>query len=278
MEKNGKKLFTINQIANLCSVSRATLIRMEEDGILQPAYKNPDNGYRYYDSENALTVIHNLSLQRLGLTHKEIKTYSPESDFSSFLELLEKKRRHLEDLISEIKARLASTDEYEIEETLTPKCVCYTKKLNNIKYISVIPGLVRETLIEAMNKGFTIEWRIPNSVMADFSDFLNGDFNRKPHDYIVCIPVVLKGKCNENDGNLIWFEADKAISILFSGDARNIKDACIRLGRHLNDNGFKPCGKGRFMGIINEFPRYENPENNHAARIIVPVCSYKGSD
>lgn len=277
MEKNGKKLFTINQIAKLCSVSRATLIRMEEDGILQPAYKNPENGYRYYDSENAITVIHNLSLQRLGLTHKEIKSYTPESDYKGFLEILEKKRRHLEDLISEIRARLTAVDEFEIEEIIASPCTCYTKTLHNIRYISVIPGFVRETLVEAMNKGFVIDWRIPNCVMTDAEDFLEGRFNDRPHDFTACIPIGSK-KGHTHDENLVTFESTRSVSILLAGNTRNIMDACKRLGEYLKDNGLAPCGKGKFMGIINEFPRYSDQFNNHAARIIVPVRSSNGQD
>ena len=277
MEKNGNKLFTINQIAKLCSVSRATLIRMEEDGILQPAYKNPDNGYRYYDSENAITVIHNLSLQRLGLTHKETKSYTPESDYKGFLEILEKKRRHLEDLISEIRARLTAVDEFEIEEIYPSACTCYTKTLHDIRYISVIPGFVRETLVEAMNKGFVIDWRIPNCVMTDAEDFLEGRFNDGPHDFTACIPIGSK-KGHMHDENLVTFESARSVSILLAGSTRNIMDACGKLGKYLKDNGLVPCGKGKFMGIINEFPRYNDPYNNHAARIIVPVCSINGHD
>lgn len=272
MEKEGNKLFTINQIAKLCSVSRATLIRMEEDGILQPAYRNPENGYRYYDSENAITVIHNLSLQRLGLTHKEIKSYTPIGDNSGFLEILEKKRRHLEDLISEIRARLTAVNQFEIEEVRPNACTCYTKTLYNVRYISVIPGFVRETLVEAMSKGYVIDWRIPNCVMTEAKDFLEGRFYDRPHDFTACIPIG-STKGHMHDESIITFESARSVSILLAGDSRNIRDACIKLGDYLKDNGLVPCDKGKFMGIINEFPRYEDPENNHAARIVVPVCS-----
>ena len=277
MGKNGEKLFTINQIANLCSISRATLIRMEEDGILQPAYKNPDNGYRYYDSENAITVIHNLSLQRLGLTHKEIKSYTPEGDYGGFLDILEKKQRHLEDLISEIRARLTAVNEFKIEEVWPKACTCYTKTIYNVRYISVIPGFVRETLVEAINKGYVIDWRIPNCVMTEAKDFLEGRFYDRPHDFTACIPIG-STKGHTRDENILTFESARSVSILLAGDSRNIRDACMKLRGYLEDNGLVPCGKGKFMGIINEFPRYEDPENNHAARIVVPVCSCNEPD
>ena len=52
MEKNIKKLFSIGEAAHACGLSRSTLMRMEEKGLLVPAYIAPDSGRRYYDNHN----------------------------------------------------------------------------------------------------------------------------------------------------------------------------------------------------------------------------------
>ena len=44
MEKNIKKLFSIGEAAHACGLSRSTLMRMEEKGLLVPAYIAPDSG------------------------------------------------------------------------------------------------------------------------------------------------------------------------------------------------------------------------------------------
>lgn len=74
MNSNSRYL-TINQLAKICSTSRAALLRMEEDHILDPVYVNPQNGYRYYDETSVLRVARNLSLQEFGITHKELYNY-----------------------------------------------------------------------------------------------------------------------------------------------------------------------------------------------------------
>ena len=67
-----KTLFPMKYIVDTCGISRATLLRMEEDGLLVPARKSEDSGYRYYDSENFVDIITIQQYQHLGFTKKEI--------------------------------------------------------------------------------------------------------------------------------------------------------------------------------------------------------------
>lgn len=266
---SNKEYYTINQIADLCSVSRATLIRMEEDGILEPAYKNPKTGYRYYDSANAVTIIHNLSMQQLGLTHKEMKCYSPIGDTDVFLKILEHKKRHLEDLISEIQARLNDFGELSVEEIHLDESYYYTKTLKDIRYVSVIPSFIKETFSETLSHRHRINWRLPNCVIFEPEDFLAGHFSERPHDFTACIPIETPNAAH--DENVMFLPATRAVCALVSGGYVNICTAALRLGEYIQEKNYKPSGKARFMGIINEFPNYMDPKNNHAARFVVPI-------
>lgn len=42
MEKGTKKLFQITEAARACGLSRSTLMRLEDKGLLTPAYTAPD--------------------------------------------------------------------------------------------------------------------------------------------------------------------------------------------------------------------------------------------
>ena len=65
-------LFTIAQAANACSISRSTLLRMEDEGLLAPAL-HEDGGYRYYDTDNVMQALQIYTMHRMGLTRKEIR-------------------------------------------------------------------------------------------------------------------------------------------------------------------------------------------------------------
>ena len=46
-EKSENKLFQITEAARACGLSRSTLMRMEEKGLLTPAHVAPESGRRY---------------------------------------------------------------------------------------------------------------------------------------------------------------------------------------------------------------------------------------
>ena len=70
-----EKLYTTREVAKICGISRATLLRMEEAGFDTPRKINPESGYRYYDAMNILKIQRYLSLTRLGLRQRDIKGY-----------------------------------------------------------------------------------------------------------------------------------------------------------------------------------------------------------
>ena len=81
------RLFTINEIAQACGISRSTLLRMEKDGFLMPRRVDPITGYRYYDLQNVTAVGQYQRLQEAGLSRKEISDlYYERVDSRKFLE------------------------------------------------------------------------------------------------------------------------------------------------------------------------------------------------
>jgi len=50
-------LFSISQAAHACNLSRSSLIRLEERGLLTPARTNAKSGYRYYDNNNIARIL-----------------------------------------------------------------------------------------------------------------------------------------------------------------------------------------------------------------------------
>ena len=68
MQKDSQdKLFQIQEAARACGLSRSTLMRMEEKGLLKPAYTAPDSGRRYYDNYNVAHILQAVSYTHLTL-------------------------------------------------------------------------------------------------------------------------------------------------------------------------------------------------------------------
>lgn len=71
---------SIQALSKACGVSRSTILRMEDDGLITPAHTDPDSGYRYYDVQNLGQVIRVLNYQDLGFTKKEISAFIKSPD------------------------------------------------------------------------------------------------------------------------------------------------------------------------------------------------------
>ena len=50
-------LFSIRQVAHACNLSRSSLSRLEDKGLLTPAYTDAKSGYRYYDTHNINRIL-----------------------------------------------------------------------------------------------------------------------------------------------------------------------------------------------------------------------------
>ena len=75
MKKYGDDLFQIGEVAKILGVTRKTLLVYEDMGLLAPAVKDEDSGFRYYTADNMTQIRAIRSLQVLGLSLKEVKEY-----------------------------------------------------------------------------------------------------------------------------------------------------------------------------------------------------------
>lgn len=70
-----KDLFTISQVGKVCGISRSTILRLEDKGLLTPAYCDRKSGYRYYDIHNITKILQIKVFQEMGLQYDDIAGY-----------------------------------------------------------------------------------------------------------------------------------------------------------------------------------------------------------
>ena len=75
MKKQDDHLFKIGEIAKILGITRKTILVYEDMGLLTPAVKDENSGYRYYTADNMTQIRSIRSLQTLGLSLSEIKEY-----------------------------------------------------------------------------------------------------------------------------------------------------------------------------------------------------------
>lgn len=89
--------YTVRKLSKLSGVSVRTLHWYDEIGLLKPAYYG-ENGYRYYEEEQLLTLQQILFFRELGFPLKDIQKILVSDDFDKIRALHAHKRTLEEDL------------------------------------------------------------------------------------------------------------------------------------------------------------------------------------
>lgn len=108
MEKDKKFLFQISEAARACGVSRSTLMRIEDNGLLKPAFVTEESGRRYYDNFSVAHVLQVEKFKSMGLDREEIiNYYKSGGQVEDLLGALESKLYELQRGVEELRLRSA---------------------------------------------------------------------------------------------------------------------------------------------------------------------------
>ncbi len=98
------KLLTIGQFAAMHGVNKKTLMWYDEIGLFQPAFINPENGYRCYTYHQSPVLETILLLRELDVSIREIQDFMKDRSAASLKCLLEEKIAALDTQITHLQA------------------------------------------------------------------------------------------------------------------------------------------------------------------------------
>jgi DNA-binding transcriptional MerR regulator len=105
-------MYKISEFADLTGLSKETLRYYAEIKLLEPAYINPDNNYRYYDDGSYFLAVLLVKLRSFGLTIQEMQDVMNDQSFFNLETLLELKKKNIQQEIEELQQKLAEIDEF----------------------------------------------------------------------------------------------------------------------------------------------------------------------
>lgn len=179
MKKQSENLFKIGEISKTLGVTRKAILLYEEMGLLTPAFKDTESGYRYYTADNMTQIRSIRSLQELGLSLKEIKEYYYDTgNIDHYLLRLTELRKTLDQNIQMLQIRSIKSGDSTVHRVYLPHQVCYCHRYQ-CSDTAQASDLLRDTYIAAVRTGymlmdskiFTI--RITDTSQMDFSDITN---------------------------------------------------------------------------------------------------------
>lgn len=153
MKKHDNSLFQIGEAAKIIGVSRRMILNYEEHGLITPAVKNENSGYRYYTADNLTQIRSIRSLQTLGLSLKEIEEYYYDTrNIESNLKRLMELRVSLDRNIQMLQVRAAKPDDFTVRSVTLPRQVCFCRQYNCADVAEAAVRL-RNTYIAAARTG-----------------------------------------------------------------------------------------------------------------------------
>jgi DNA-binding transcriptional MerR regulator/effector-binding domain-containing protein len=109
-------MFSIGEFSKLSGLTVKTLRFYHEEGLLVPAYVDPDTGYRYYQEGQIETARVIAYLRNLEFTINDIRALLARESDAGLLDLLERQRSQIKEQIKRLHQTVRSLDQFIWEE------------------------------------------------------------------------------------------------------------------------------------------------------------------
>ena len=266
MEQNKKALFQITEAAHACGLSRSTLLRMEEKGLLTPACIAAESGRRYYDNHNVARIMQIEKFKAMGLGTEEIAGYFARGgEVADLLSVLERRQREIDRGVEELRLRAGESGGMSIQIMTLPAVTCCTRRCEG-HTIAEKYNAMYDFYGQCVRQGCRLSHE-PMFTISERTDYLEGRIGDTPYPFHVCVPVRPENAPKE----AVTLPECRALSVLYYGDYSGVDEAFLALGREVRARGVKPAGFVRALGIVAPYSGREIAARRYCSRLVLPV-------
>lgn len=284
--------YSVGDAAAMCDVSIQTLRYYDKIGLVQPAEKNADTGYRYYRKEQLVTIQAIKVLKNLEFSLDEIRDMLNASSIDYlqariqeklnelrikidllhatydsaviFLERLQHGSSVLKSLENSLDANIFSEDVIQLEDIPAHDVIYLRRMLDNYRNEDL--NIERWTELLALVQREKVPTTGQISIIYHNKPLEN--FYTKVCDYEVCIPV--KATNPRHSQYYRHIDAFQAITAYHVGSYDGLLKPYMMLMRWIEENGYRVSGPARDSFIISPIDT-SNPDE-YVTKIIIPVC------
>ncbi len=241
-------------------------MRLEEKGLITPAYINIKNGYRYYDNYNITRILQIQKFQFMGFTTEEINSYyASEGKAGDLLTVLEQKLSLLQQQIDEMRLRSHDVPDMTISIIKTPETVCCVRSFQGASVQNKYDAMYG-FFHECVEKGIALSSE-PLFIVNERTDYLEGHISSAPFDSHACVPVLPE----KAPDDAVRFPSCTAVSLLFYGNYSRLNDAHLYLGAQVKERGLKPAGFIRGIGLVAPYTGREIDPDRYCSQLVLPI-------
>ena len=266
MEKDTKKLFQITEAAHACGLSRSTLMRMEEKGLLTPSYIAAESGRRYYDNHDVARILQIEKFKSMGLSTEQIADYfAYGGETSSLLAVLESRLQDLQRSVEELRLRTVEGASISVQIMQLPAVTCRMRQCRGRTVADKYADMY-DFYSECIHRGCVLSEE-PLFTISDRQDYLEGYISNEPYPYAVCVPM----QPEKAPADAVVLPECRVLSVLYCGDYSGVDEAWLTLGREVKARGLTPAGSPRVLGIVAPYTGREIETRRYCSRLVLPV-------
>lgn len=259
MSKPDPNLFQIGQAAKLMGVSRKMILHYEELGLLLPAYKDENSGYRYYTADNLTQIRYIRALQSLGLSLSEVREYYYDSNnIEVHIKRLTDLREDLDKNIQMLQMRASKIGDMTVRWTTLPEQSCFCKRYF-CEDTAQAAAYLRETYIAAAHTGYmTHTGHIFTMRMGEDLQAL---------DLLCCIPIQKEYSGSEG----VFFPETRAVCIYYRGAYEGIGTAISALQKYMQEKHLQSTDHVRSIYLEGP-PNRGSDTSSYITQVAIPIA------
>lgn len=251
-----KNLFKIGEVTKALGLTRRMLINYEELGLVTPAFKNGNQGFRYYSADNMVHIRLIRTLQKLGLSLSEIREYfNDTTHLEDQIDRLVLLRNQLDQCIAQLHLRQFEESSQEIYQVTLPEFNAFCRDFKTADLAEKTAQL-RQTYIDAL-KHFPADNENRMCIQIPAGSDSEGTY---------IIPVLADAGLKD----IRHFPQATAICIYYRGPYENFPKVHERLMQYALDNNMTP--HGYFRNIYMEGPpTHGTNKEAYVTQIALPI-------
>lgn len=235
-------MYRIGLFSKISKTTIKTLRYYDEVGLLRPAYTDEDNGYRYYTSDQLISLHKIIALRQIGFSIDEVQSILAGGNE---MKILEQRKAEIINELDEVKDQLSRITNYIIEKkegyTMNyqavikelPECIVYSKRMvipTYESYFDLIPAIGEEVI----KANPDLKCTVPEYC---FNIYHDGEYKEKDIDVEFCEAVEKMG-VDIGDIKFKKIDSVNAVSVMHKGSYSKLGEAYSYAFKWIEDNGY----------------------------------------
>lgn len=268
MDKSSEALYTVGQVAAACGVSRSTLLRLEEEGLLIPTIHDTKRVYSFLDMMKLRQII---TLHNYGFTHSIIKEYFEDNgNYGNLFALLAAKQSDIFYFMKEMSLRMEKQENLNVQSLYAPEIPCHCMNLGkSFPYYAIHSELISRQMEEMIAKKYEISPSRPLFITTPWEDLANGADVSAEREFTGHIPLA---EMPENpDSSVILIPRHRVLSVLVNGPSVPMPEVINKLKEKIEKDNLVVNGPLYLISMVGPHLGLDIPPERYLARIALPI-------